>query len=137
MRTRWLPVPIAGVLLTASCGGDCTTIGPPSTIWIDTATVVRGFDERLTVSVCVNETCDLFARSSRRLGWVEIDDPGIDDEGPVRVVLTVSTDDGGTIFHGTTTPTLQLVQPNGPGCGDKFTASLVAAGRSSLEPFQP
>jgi hypothetical protein len=120
-----------------SCGGDCTSIGPPSTVQIDTAPVVSELRERLTVVLCVNETCEKFDRFSRRLGFVEIDDPEIDDEGPVRVVLTISTDGGEIIFDGTTNTALRLVQPNGPGCGDKLTASLVATGESSLDRSTP
>lgn len=138
MHARWSVAAAALVFMTANCAGrDCTDIGEPSTVQIDTASVIHDRSERLTVRMCVNETCDTFDRFSRRLGWVDLDDPGIDVEGPVRVALTVSTDGGETIFDGVTTASLRLVQPNGPGCGDKFAVSLVASDGSSLRPSAP
>ena len=138
MGTRW---PVMGMVLAllSGCGvRDCTDVGPPSTITVDTARVVGAFDGRLVARLCLNDSCNTFNQHSSRLGVIDIDDPTIDDAGPVKVVLTITDEENRIIFDGASEVTLTLMQPNGPGCPpEKFAASLSARGKSSIGPRLP
>ena len=66
-------------------------------------------------------------RNASRLDWIYIDDPSIQDEGPVDVRLLIQANPDGRVVLDTeaqVSPT--KVQPNGPGCEPtKFATSVV------------
>jgi hypothetical protein len=138
MGTRW---PVKGMVLAllSGCGQrDCTNVGPPSTITVDTARVVGAHEGRLVARLCLNDSCNTFNQHSSRLGVIDIEDPSIEDAGPVEVVLTITDEENRIIFDGASEVTLTLMQPNGSGCPpEKFAASLSARGQSSLGPRRP
>jgi hypothetical protein len=121
------------LVMLAGCAGEtaCTAIGAPSTVSVDVAQVLAQRDVPMRVTVCVGSTCRTFPRRTGvRDGFVEVDDPAIDDEGPVEVRLTVETRPGETVYRETTTVPLGRMQPNGPGCDPiKYAVALKATDR--------
>jgi hypothetical protein len=60
--------------LLSGCGlRDCTLVGPPSTITVDTVRVVGAHDGRLVARLCLNDSCT-FNQHSSRLSVIDIDD---------------------------------------------------------------
>jgi hypothetical protein len=99
---------------------------------------IRTQGGRLAARLCLNGSCKTFDRHRNRLDRIYIDDPSLEDDGPVDVTLTITNDRGDNIFDGAATVTLALVRPNGPDCPpEKFAASLIAQGDSSLELLGP
>jgi len=56
-----------------------------------------------------------------------VDDPTIEDEGPVEVRVILETRSGEVVYRESATVPLGRMQPNGPGCDPiKYAVTLVA-----------
>lgn len=128
MRT----VPLVLVLLVTLAGcraQDCSVVGAPPTIAVDVGRVLAEEQGPVRARLCVENTCDSTSKpNGQRLGFLFVDEPSIDDEGPVTVELVIESDSGATIFDGSQDVELTLKQPNGPDCEPStFARSLVAS----------
>jgi hypothetical protein len=115
--------------LSACRGQDCTTIGSPSTVTVDTSGVVAGQKGLLSVHFCVNTECRNYHREADRLEVLGLSDPSADDEGPVAITLQIVSENGTgeIVFAGGARVPLTMSQPNGPDCEPTaYSTSLVA-----------
>jgi len=136
MRT----VPLALVLLVALTGcqvRDCSDVGAPSTIGVDVGRVLADEHGPVRARLCVKDTCDSTSKQNgQRLGVLYVDDPSIEDAGPVTVELVIESDTGETIFEGSRDVELTLKQPNGPDCEPSTFARALVASRDGTTLMQ-
>jgi hypothetical protein len=115
----------------------CTLIGRGSTIEIDVRHVLANQTGVIVVRACVEATCSTTPKpKGRNLGFVFVDDPSIDDAGPVRVELSMDTEDGRSIYHRATMVDLVRRQPNGPDCEPTYFARSLIATAHGLQPAE-
>jgi len=136
MRT----VPLALVLLVALTGcqtQDCSDVGAPPTISVDVGRVLADEHGPVRARLCVEDTCDSTAKGNgQRLAFLYLDEPSIDDEGPVVVELVIESGSGETIFEGSQDVELTLKQPNGPDCEPSTFARALIASRDGTTLLQ-
>ena len=136
MRT----VSLALVLLVALTGcqvRDCSVVGAPPTIGVDVGRVLADEHGPVRARLCVEDTCDSTSKSNgQRLGVLYVDDPSIEDAGPVTVELVIESGSGETIFEGSREVELTLKQPNGPDCEPSTFARALVASRDGTTLMQ-
>jgi hypothetical protein len=136
MRT----VPLLLVLLVAltGCRGKaCSDVGAPPTIGVDVGRVLADEHGPVRARLCVEDTCDSTSRpNGQRLGVLYVDEPSIEDEGPVTVQLVIESGSGETIFEGSQDVELTLKQPNGPDCEPSTFARALVASRDGTTLLQ-
>ena len=127
---------VACVTLLACVGGDCTTIGAPSTITVDLTGAVAGLDGPVRARLCVGDVCrSRWRADAAQLVWLDVDDPSIDDEGPVDVSLVIESGAGEAVFESDSSVALRKVQPNGPDCDPmKYAVALETTQAGDLVP---
>jgi hypothetical protein len=137
-RTRAVVTLAVTVLLLAACRGqDCTDVGAPPTVTVDTSGVVAGQKGLLSVHFCVNLECRNYHRTADRLQVLQMDDPSVDDEEPVAIILDIVDENGAgeIVFSGGARVRVTRTQPNGPDCEPTaYATSLVANRDWSLTP---
>jgi hypothetical protein len=108
---------------------DCSDVGGPPTIGVDVGRVLADEHGPVSARLCVEDTCGSTSKpNGQRLGVLYVDEPSIENEGPVTVKLVIDSGSGETIFEGTRDVELTLKQPNGPNCEPStFARSLVAS----------
>jgi hypothetical protein len=119
------------IVILVGCAGDeraCTAIGAPPTVSVEVAQVLAQRDVPMHVTVCVGSTCHTVPRRTRiRDGFVQVDEPTVDDEGPVEVRVILETRSGEVLYRTSATVPLERMQPNGPGCDPiKYAVALEA-----------
>lgn len=136
MRT----VPLTLVMLVALTGCqalDCSTVGAPPTISVDVRRVLADEHGPVRARLCVEDTCDSTAKSNgQRLAFLYVDEPSIDDEGPVIVEVVIESGSGQTLFEGSQDVELTLKQPNGPECEPSTFARALIASRDGTTLLQ-
>ena len=128
----------AAFLLLAACRvQDCTTIGAPPTVTIDTSGVVAGQNGLLSVHFCVNLKCRNYHRTADRVQVLQMNDSSVADEELVAITLQIVNGNGAgeIVFAGGAKVPVTRTQPNGPDCEPTaYTTSLVANRDWSLTP---
>ncbi|MEO8475635.1 MAG: hypothetical protein ABI572_01135 [Actinomycetota bacterium] len=125
------------LVMLAGCVSEpvCTAVGAPSTLTVDVAEVLAQRDVPMRVTVCVRTTCHSAPRRTGvRDGFVEVDEPTIEDEGPVEVRVILETRSGEVVYRETATVPLGRMQPNGPGCDPIRYAVALKATDQGLVP---
>jgi hypothetical protein len=91
---------------------------------------------KVRARVCVGAICNSVIKpDGGHLDAVYVDDPSIEDVGPVHVVQSIERGSGEPILDDETGVALIRRQPNGPDCPPTFySAALVADPRTGLEP---
>lgn len=120
------------------CAGEtaCTAIGAPPTVTVDVAKILARRDVPMRVTVCVGSRCRTAPRRTEvRDGSVRVNDPTIENEGPVEVSLVVATHAGGVVYRETASVPLERMQPNGPGCDPVTYAVALDATDEGLVPM--
>ncbi len=124
-------------LVMTVCGTRvCTAVGGVSGIYVDVSRILEAQSGPVHARLCVEATCkSTSSPNGRSVDFINVDDPSLDDEGPVHVVLTIETESGDPIFTNEADVALGRTQPNGPNCEPTFyAASLVATPDAGLEP---
>ncbi len=136
MVRRALRIRPAAVLLIglAGCGNGppqvCSLVMLESSVTAD----LSGLDVDLRsvdAVLCVEDDCaapDAWSRDRPAGGAVRRDDPDVPrgDEVEVRVVLT-DPSTGAEVYRGSGTVPVEVVEPNGPGCGETRLLPAVTA----------
>ena len=127
---------VACVTLVSCAGGDCTTIGAPSTITVDLTRAVAGLEGPVRARLCVGDVCRSRWRADpAQLVWLDVDDPSIADEGPVDVSLVIESGTGEVVFESASSVALRKMQPNGPDCDPTtYAAALETTEAGDLVP---
>ena len=108
---------VACATLVSCVGADCTSIGAPSTITVDLTGAVAELDGPARARLCVGDVCrSRWRADAAQLVWLDVDDPSIDDEGPVDVSLVIESGAGDVVFESASSVALRKMQPNGPDC---------------------
>jgi len=131
-----LAVVVLAALTSCESGQACTSVGRASTISINISRVVADQPDDLRGRVCVNTTCNAIrSRDHHHPDVVFVDDPSIENVGPVHVVLSIDTESGRPLFDDEADVALIRRQPNGPDCPPTFySAALVAVPGTGLRP---
>ena len=73
---------VACVTFVSCAGGDCTTIGAPSTITVDVTGAVAGLDGPVRARLCVGEVCrSRWRADAAQLVWLDVDGPSSPIDG--------------------------------------------------------
>jgi hypothetical protein len=125
------------VALTSCQTQTCSDVGAPSTIGVDVGRVLADVHGPVRARLCVEDTCDSTSKpNGQHLGVLYVDEPSIDDEGPVTVELVIESGSGETIFEGSQEVELTLKQPNGPDCEPSTFARALVASRDGTTLLQ-
>lgn len=124
---------VAACLLVSGCGLGakvCTQIGAYSGINFNYESVLAGTVARAaTVEACIDGDCTARTIQNRRDSLVFVEDDTLQDDTPVLVTLTVTTETGEVVFDDHTEVVPAKSQPNGAGCDPTaYQAQVTAAG---------
>jgi hypothetical protein len=109
------------VSAAAACESHpCTLIGRTSTIIIDVQQVLRDESGHVRATACVESTCRSVTRPAELLDVVDVDEPALNDVGPVLVSLSIERPSGALILADEVDVSLIRRQPNGPDCPPIF-----------------
>jgi hypothetical protein len=132
-------ISVVGLSVMMGCGRGvqtCTAIGAGPTITIDVRRILADVRGPVRVHLCVSATCNSTSKpDGRQLDAVFLDDPSIQDSGPVLVGLSIEGGSGEVIYARKANVELSRMQPNGPNCPPTFySTALVATARGGLRP---
>ena len=137
-RRAFFPlVLVALVALTGCQRQDCSDVGAPPTIGVDVGRALANQHGPVQARLCVEDTCESTSKpNGQRLRVLYVDEPSIEDEGPIVVELVIESGSGETIFEGSQDVDLTLKQPNGPDCEPSKYARTLAASRDGTTLLQ-
>jgi hypothetical protein len=130
-------ISVIGLSVMMGCGRGvqtCTAIGAGLTITIDVRRILADVRGPVRVHLCVSTTCNSTSKQDgRQLDAVFVDDPSIQDSGPVLFALLIEGS-GEVIYARKANVELSRMRPNGPNCPPTFYSTALVATARALRP---